>query len=111
MNEFGCSKGLFDMWLKTYRDDSNYEVIDGGNGCYIVRTRNFGKERCGVLYQCIPYRMEDSDDVFWYDIAVHSVSDFTPMIGVRYMVYGEIKNRCRSYYEKEKLREGIMRLS
>lgn len=101
MNELGCRKGLFDMWLKTYEGDCGYEVMDGGNGYYMVRTRNFGKERYGMAYKCIPYRMEYSDDVFWYDILVHSVSDSTPMIGVHYMSYDEIKNRCRSYYEKE----------
>ena len=98
MNETGCRKGLFDMWLKTYKEDSDYEVIDGGNGCYIVRTRNCGKERYGVLYQCRPYRMEGSDDIFWYDISIYSVSDFTPMLGVHYMSYDEIINRCRLYY-------------
>ena len=44
MNETGCRKGLFDMWLKTYKEDSDYEVMDCDNGCYIVKIRNFGKE-------------------------------------------------------------------
>ena len=95
MNETGCRKGLFDMWLKTYKEDSDYEVIDGGNGCYIVKTRNFGKERYGVLYISRPYRNKDSDDIFWYDIEIHSVSK----LGVHFMSYGEIVNRCKSYYD------------
>lgn len=41
------------------------------------------------------------DHILWYDIAVHTVSDFTPMMGVRYMFYDEIINRCRLYYEKD----------
>ena len=57
MTETGCRKGLFDMWLKTYKKDSDYEVMDCGNGCYIVKSRNFGKERYGVLYQCFPYSL------------------------------------------------------
>ena len=64
MIETSCMKGLFDMWLKTYEEDSDYEVMDCGNGYYIVKTRNFGKERYGVLYISRPYRMNDSDDIF-----------------------------------------------
>ena len=60
--------------------------------------RNFGKERCGVLYQCIPYRMEDSDDIFWYDIAVHTVSDFTLMSGVRYIMKKNVYNSNKDGY-------------
>ena len=99
MIETWCRKGLFDMWLKTYKEDSDYEVMDCGNGCYIVKSRNFGNERYGVLYCCRPYRMKDSDDIFYYDIEIYCISDFTYRLGVHYMSYGEIINRCRSYYD------------
>ena len=99
MIEIGCRKGLFDMWLKTYKEDSDYEVMDCGNGYYIVKTRNFGNEKYGVLYISRPYRMKGSDDIFWYDIEIYTISDFTYRLGVHYMSYGEIINRCRSYYD------------
>ena len=75
--------------------------MDCGNGLYIVKTLNFGKERYGLLYQSFPYRMGGSDDIFWYDIAIYTIMDFTYRLGVHYMSYGEIVNRCRSYYENE----------
>ena len=99
MNEIGCRKGLFDMWLKTYKEDSDYEVMDCGNRYYIVKTHNFGTERCGVLYCCHPYRRKDSDDIYWYDIEIYRISDFIYRLGVHFMCYGEIVNRCRSYYD------------
>ena len=98
MNVTVCRKGLFDMWLKTYKEDSDYAVMDCGNGFYIVKTLNFGKERHGVLYCCRPYRMKDSDDIYWYDIEIYRISDFIYRLGVHFMSYGEIVNRCRSYY-------------
>ena len=87
------------MWLKTYKEDSDYEVKDCGNGFYTVKTHNFEKERDGVLYKCRPYRMDGSDDIFYYDIEIYSIRDFTYILGVHFMSYGEIINRCRSYYD------------
>ena len=99
MTETGCRKGLFDMWLKTYEEDSDYEVMDCGNGFYTVKTRNFEKDRYGVLYCCRPYRKKDSDDIFWYDIEIYTIRDFAYIWGVHFMSRGEIINRCRSYYD------------
>ena len=97
MTETGCRKGFFDLWLKTFKDDSNYEVMDCGDGFYIVKTHNFGKERYGVLYCARPYRKKDSDDIYWYDIEIHTMSK----LGVHFMSYGEILSRCKLYYENK----------